>query len=64
MGKSIVESVNEPSERGTQSKASQISKMTERFNGDEDERRHLQVFEQVCEALEECNDLNKSNYFV
>ena len=32
-------------------------------NGDEDSKRYLKVFEQVWEAIGECNKLNKFNAF-
>ena len=61
MGRSIVEKMREPTNRTTQSKTYQIAKTTQKFHDDGDARRHLKVFEQVCEALGERNDLIKYN---
>ena len=40
-----------------------IAKLMSKFSGDGDPRQHLEIFEQVCEALSERNDVSKSHAF-
>ena len=40
-----------------------IAKLMSKFTGDGDPRQHLEIFEQVCEALNEKNDVAKSHAF-
>ncbi|WP_219824258.1 hypothetical protein, partial [Enterobacter cloacae complex sp. GF14B] len=49
------------SDREPRSKAVQIAKLTQKFNGDEDARKHIEVFEQVCDSLGGRNELHKCN---
>ena len=42
---------------GSAKQASQTAKIVQDLIGDGDDRRHLEVFEQVCEALGECDEL-------
>ena len=46
-------------EREPRSKVVQIAKLTQKFRGDEDVRKHMEVFEHVCDSLEEYNELHK-----
>ncbi|MCO5570731.1 hypothetical protein L7F22_024459 [Adiantum nelumboides] len=40
-----------------------IAKLITKFSGDRDPRQHLEIFEQVCEDLNERNDVTKSHAF-
>ncbi|KAI5059819.1 hypothetical protein GOP47_0026138, partial [Adiantum capillus-veneris] len=59
IGRSIAENMRHASDREPRSKAVQIAKLTQKFNGDEDARKHIEVFEQVCDSLGERNELHK-----
>ena len=61
IGRSIAENMRSAPEREPRSKAVQVAKLTQKFNGDEDARKHIEVFEHVCNSLEEHNELHKCN---
>ena len=45
--------------REPRSKAVQVAKLTQKINGKEDARKHIEVFEHVCDSLGEHNELQK-----
>ncbi|WP_219822727.1 hypothetical protein, partial [Enterobacter cloacae complex sp. 4DZ3-17B2] len=61
IGRSIAENILNMPDREPRSKAVQIAKLTQKFSGDGDVRKHIKVFEQICDSLGEHNDLHKSN---
>ncbi|RYA40627.1 hypothetical protein DD606_25650 [Enterobacter cloacae complex sp. GF14B] len=61
IGQSITENMRNTPNREPRSKAVQIAKLTQKFSGDGDVRKHIEVFEQICDSLGEHNDLHKSN---
>ncbi|MCO5594246.1 hypothetical protein L7F22_048273 [Adiantum nelumboides] len=46
-------------DREPRSKAVQVAKIAQKYNGDGDVRKHVEIFEQVCDSLGEYNDLNR-----
>ena len=63
IGQSITDNMHHVSDREPRSKAVQIAKLTSKFSRDEDCRKHIEVFEQVCDSLGERNKLHRSSEF-
>ncbi|MCO5568995.1 hypothetical protein L7F22_022700 [Adiantum nelumboides] len=59
IGRSIVENMHNLPDREPRSKAVQVAKIAQKYNGDGDVRKHVEIFEQVCDSLGEYNDLNR-----
>ncbi|MCO5552299.1 hypothetical protein L7F22_005811 [Adiantum nelumboides] len=59
IGRSIVENMHNLPDRELRSKAVQVAKIAQKYNGDGDVRKHVEIFEQVCDSLGEYNDLNR-----
>ncbi|MCO5606248.1 hypothetical protein L7F22_060435 [Adiantum nelumboides] len=59
IGRSTVENMHNLSDRELRSKAVQVAKIAQKYIGDGDVRKHVEIFEQVCDSLGEYNDLNK-----
>ncbi|MCO5563766.1 hypothetical protein L7F22_017413 [Adiantum nelumboides] len=59
IGRSIVENMHNLPDRELRSKAVQVAKIAQKYNGDGDVRKHVEIFEQVCDFLGEYNDLNR-----
>ncbi|MCO5549357.1 hypothetical protein L7F22_002827 [Adiantum nelumboides] len=59
IGRSIVENMHNLSDRELRSKAVQVAKIAQKYNGDGDVRKHVEIFEQVYDSLGEYNDLNR-----
>ncbi|MCO5597839.1 hypothetical protein L7F22_051923 [Adiantum nelumboides] len=57
--RSIVENMHNLPDREPRSKAVQVAKIAQKYNGDGDVRKHVEIFEQVCDSLGENNDLNR-----
>ncbi|WP_219823821.1 hypothetical protein, partial [Enterobacter cloacae complex sp. CH23B] len=57
IGRSIAENMRSAPDREPRSKAVQVAKLTQKFSGDGDARKHMEVFEHVCDSLEEHNEL-------
>ncbi|MCO5611697.1 hypothetical protein L7F22_065955 [Adiantum nelumboides] len=59
--RSIVENMHNLPDRERRSKAVQVAKIAQKYNGDGDVRKHVEIFEQVCDSLGEYNDLRQHN---
>ncbi|MCO5569158.1 hypothetical protein L7F22_022868 [Adiantum nelumboides] len=57
--RSIVENMHNLPDREPRSKAIQVAKIAQKYNGDGEVRKHVEIFEQVCDSLGEYNDLNR-----
>ncbi|MCO5561196.1 hypothetical protein L7F22_014817 [Adiantum nelumboides] len=57
--RSIVENMHNLPDREPSSKAVQVAKIAQKYNGDGDFRKHVKIFEQVCDSLGEYNDSNR-----
>ncbi|MCO5578355.1 hypothetical protein L7F22_032196 [Adiantum nelumboides] len=55
IGRSIVENMHNLPDREPRSKAVQVAKIAQKYNV----RKHVEIFEQVCDSLGEYNDLNR-----